>query len=157
VFGVKRARTSAAAPLSIVSPADGTVPPERRYVFVNDGESSFAQHAADFIQHESWILRVVQHITQQHCVKALVLDRKMAPVVRQVIDARGSAVSDVQANHCRAEHALQVMCDETVAATDVEYIGSGRQHTRDFERHIVSTSDFASSPHTPEAAFDRCG
>jgi hypothetical protein len=82
MFRVERAWTSAAAPLSIVRPAHNAIPPERRDVFVNDCESSFAQHAAHFIQHESRVLRVMQHVTEQHRVEALIAHRKMPAIVR---------------------------------------------------------------------------
>jgi hypothetical protein len=37
---LKCAWTSAATPLSIVCPADHTVPPDRRYIFVNDCQAA---------------------------------------------------------------------------------------------------------------------
>ncbi len=130
VLCLERARSSAPAPLSIVRPANSAVPPDRRYVFVNDREAAFSQHSAYFVQHESRILRVMQHIAKQHRVKALISDREVAAVVRKIIDACGGAVADVQSNDSRSQQALQMMCDETVAAADVENVCIRRQHFR---------------------------
>jgi hypothetical protein len=47
--------------------------------------------------------------------------------------------------------------DEAVAAADVEYVGVWRKHTRDFERHVVGSSNFSSPSHSVEATFDGCG
>src|ERR1041384_2236051 len=96
VFCVERAWSSSSTPLSIVSPADHAVPPKCRHVFVNDREASVSQHPAHLVQHEPRILRVMQHITQQYRIKALVLNRKMPSVVRKIIDASGSAAADIQ-------------------------------------------------------------
>jgi hypothetical protein len=126
VFRVERAWTSTATPLSIVRPADHAVPPARRHVFVNNRESSFSQHAAHFIQHEPRILRVMQHITEQHRVKALVPNRKMPAVVWNIVDASGGVAPYIQSHDSGSEHALQVMRDETVATTDVEHVSARR-------------------------------
>ena len=156
VFSVKGAWPSASAPLSIVCPADHAVPPKCRHVFVNDCEASVSQYTADFVQHEPWILRVMQHITKQHRIESLVLDRKMPAVVRKILDTRISAPADVKTNHVCAEHALQVVRDEAVAAADVEYVGPRRQHIGYFKRHVVCSPDFASPSHALEATLDGC-
>ena len=98
----------------------------------------------------------MQHITKQYRIEALILDRKMPAIVRQIIDARGSAACDIQANHRRAEHALQVVRDEAIAAAYVEDIGPRRQHAGDFERHVVCSPDLAASAHALEATLDGC-
>src|SRR5205085_3212833 len=98
----------------------------------------------------------MQHIAKQHRVKALVPDRKMTAVVGQVIDACGGAVGNVQPDDSCPEHALQVMCDETVSAAHVQNVSAWRQHSRDFERHIVCATNFSASAHSPEATFDGC-
>jgi len=69
MFVAKPARPGASAPLLIVNPADAPVPKTQWYVFVNDSETAIAQHAAHFLQHEANILRVMQNITEQHCVE----------------------------------------------------------------------------------------
>jgi hypothetical protein len=48
------------------------------------------------------------------------------------------------------------MCDEAIAAADVEHVRSRRQHTGDFKRHVICSTDFASSSHAFETAFDGC-
>jgi hypothetical protein len=100
---------------------------------------------------------VVQNITEQHGIEALISDWKVPAVVWQVIDRRGSAVAHVESNDSGAEHAAKMMGDETVAATDVEYVCSWRKHPGDFERHIVCSSNFSSPSHAVEAAFDDRG
>ena len=157
VFRVERAWSSSSAPLSIVRPANHAVPPKCRHVFVNDREASVSQHPAHFIHHKPRFLGVMQHITEQYGIKTLVLDRKMPPIVRKIIDARGSAAADVETNHCRAEHALQVVRDEAIATADVEHVGAWRQHAGHFERHVVCSPDLAASSHALEATFDSCG
>jgi len=49
------------------------------------------------------------------------------------------------------------MGDEPVATTNVEHVRARRQNLRDFERHIVSASNFAAPSHAPDATFDRGG
>ena len=99
VFRLKRARSGSPTPLSIVRPADHAIPPDRRYIFVDNRESTVTQHAADFIQHESRILRVMQHVAEQHRVKAFVFHWKMAAIIRKIIDPGGGLFADVQAHH----------------------------------------------------------
>lgn len=157
MFRVERAWTSAATPLSIMCPTDHAVPPACWHVFVNNCEPSLSQHTAHFIQHESRILRVMQDITQQHGIEALVPDRKMPSVVRQVIDPSGGGVaSHIQPDDSCPEHALQVMGDETVTTTDIEYIGIRRKYFHDFECHVVSATNLAAASHALEASFDSC-
>jgi hypothetical protein len=157
VFRLERTWSSAATPLPIVCPTNSAVPPDRRDIFVNDRESAIAQHAAYLIQDEPRILCVMENITEQYSVEALIPDRKVAAIIGEVINPSSGAVSNVQTDYGCAEHALQVMCDETIAAADVEYGGSRRKHTGDFERHVICSTDFAAASHAVEATFDCCG
>jgi|ERR1041385_2931003 hypothetical protein len=157
MFRVERAWTSAPAPLSIVRPAHDAIPPQCRYVFVNNCEPTFAQHTAYFIQDQPRILRVMQHVTEQHRVEALVPHWKMSSVVRQVVDPCGGVTTDVQSHHRRPQHSLQVMRDEAIATADIKHISLRRQYLRDFERHVISASDLAAPSHAPDATFDGCG
>lgn len=157
VFHLKRAWTSAPAPLPIVCPAHDAVPPEHGNIFVDDRDAAFAQYAADFVQYESRIVGVVQHVTEQHSVEALIFNGKVPAVVGQVIDACVRAVADVETNHSRSDHASKMMRDETVAAANVEYVCARRKHMRDFERHVVCSSNFSAPSHAVEAAFDDRG
>jgi hypothetical protein len=106
LFCPKRAWSSSATPLPIVRPTHHAVPPDRRYVFVNNRETAVTQHPTDFIQHESRILRVMQYVTEQHRVKTLISNGEMAAIVRKVFDPSGRVVAYVQANHRRAEQTL---------------------------------------------------
>ena len=157
VFPLERAWTSASAPLSIVCPAHHAIPPEHRYILIDDRKTALAQDAAHFVQYESRILRVVQHVAKQHCIEALISDGKVPAVVWQIIDAGGGGVADVQSDHGRAEYASKMMRDEAVAATDVEYVRTRRKHTRDFESHVVCTTNFSAAAHPVEATFDGGG
>jgi hypothetical protein len=156
MFRLKRAWSSSTTPLTIVCPTNSTVPPDRRYVFIDDCETSFSQHPADFVQHETRILRVMQHVAEQHRVEALIFDRKVPAIVRKVIDARSGAVTDVQSDDSCTEHALEMVRDETVAAADVEDVGAWRKHFGHFKRHVVSSSYFTASSHSLEATSDGC-
>lgn len=156
ILRLKRAWSSAAAPLTIVCPTDDAVPPDRRDVFVNDRDTAVSQHSADFVEYQPGILCVMQNVAEQHCIEALVSDRKVPAVVGKVIDASGGAVADIQSDDCGAEHALQVMCDETVTTADVEDVRVWREHLGDFKRHVVSSSDFAAPAHAIEATLDGC-
>ena len=98
----------------------------------------------------------MQHITEQHRIESLVLHWKVSAVVRQIIDPRRSVACDIETDHGRAEHALQVMRDEAVATADVEYVGPRRQHAGHFKRHIVCSPDFAPPSHALEATLDGC-
>ena len=62
VFCLKRAWSSAATPLPIVRPANHAIPPHLGYVFVDDREAAVAQDSAHFVEHEPWILRVMQNV-----------------------------------------------------------------------------------------------
>jgi hypothetical protein len=99
----------------------------------------------------------MQHVTKQDRVEALVHNRKVPAVVRQIVDASGGIATHVQSHYSRAEHALQVMCDETVATTDVEHARARRQDLRDFKRHVISTAYLATPFHALDATFDCCG
>jgi hypothetical protein len=154
---LKGAWSSAATPLPIVCPANDAVPPEQRHIFVDDRQAAVSQHSIHFVKDKPRIVRVMQHVAKQYCVEALITDWEVAAVVGQVIDARRGAVSDVETDYGRAEHALQMMSDETVAAADVENVSAWRQHARDFERHVVCATDLAASSHSFEATFDGCG
>src|ERR1051326_9451656 len=105
MFRVERASTRAATPLTIVTPAKYAVPPENRYVFVDDCESSLSQHPAHFIQDQPRILRVMQHVTKQHRVEALVHNRKGPAIVRQVVDASCCIETNSQSHYSCAENA----------------------------------------------------
>ncbi|HEX5885281.1 MAG TPA: hypothetical protein VFY67_12140 [Pyrinomonadaceae bacterium] len=154
MFRLKRAWSSAATPLAIVCPTDYAIPPDRGYVFVDDCKASVSQHSADFVHHEARILRVMQNVAKQHGIEALVFDGKVPAVVGKVIDTSIGAVADVQTDHRFAEHALEMVRDETVAAADVEHVRTWRKHSGDFKRHVVSSPDLAASSHAIEATFD---
>jgi hypothetical protein len=157
VWELKGAWSSATAPLSIVCPTDNAVPPERRDVFVNDRHATFTQHSIHLIKHEARIVRVMQHVAKQHGVEALIFHGKVTAIVGYVIDARRSAIGDVEAHDSSVQHALQMMRDKTVATTDVENVSAWRQHSRDLKGHVVCATDFAASAHASEATFDDCG
>src|SRR3954454_9562532 len=72
VFCLKLAWSSPATPLPIERPTNYAVPPDARYIFVDNREAAVAQHATDYIRHESLISRVMQHVVEEHRVKALV-------------------------------------------------------------------------------------
>jgi hypothetical protein len=46
----------------------------------------------------------------------------MTAIVRQVVDASIGVAPHIQPNYSRAEHALQMMRDETITTTDVQNI-----------------------------------
>lgn len=81
----------------------------------------------------------------------------MTAVIRKIIDPRrGSVCADIDSDDGLAEHALEMMRDKSVSTTDVEHVSTWRQNTRDFECHVVSPTDLASSSRALEASFDRC-
>jgi len=47
------------------------------------------------------------------------------------------------------------MRDESVATTNVEHVSAWWQHARDFKRHVICSTNFASSSCALEASFDR--
>lgn len=153
---LKRAWSSSTTPLPIVCPTDQTVPPERRYVFVDDCYTAVSQHSAYLVEYQPGVLGMMQNVAEQDRIEALVFDGKVPPVIRKVIDASGGAVADVQSDHCSTEHALEMVRDETIAAADVEDVRVWWKHSGDFKRHVVSSSDFAASAHSLEATFDGC-
>src|SRR5688572_1594983 len=98
----------------------------------------------------------MQHVTEQHCVEAVVLYRKVAAVIGQIIDACGGAFSDVQSDDGGSQHSAEMMRDKTVAATNVEHVGARRQCARHFQRHIVGAAHLAAPSHALETALDQC-
>jgi len=99
----------------------------------------------------------MQHITEQHRIEALVHNRKVPAIVRQIVDASGCVATHIQSHYSRAEHALQVMRDETIATAYVKHTSARRQDLRDLERHVVSTAHLAAPSHALDATFDGCG
>jgi len=157
VVCLKCAWSTAVTPLPIVCPTDHAVPPNRWDIFIDDGESAVAQHAAYFIQNEACVLCVMENVTEQDGVKALISNRKMAAIIGKVIDASGGAVADVQPDHPCAEHALQMMRDEAITAADVEHSRPRRQYAGYFERHVICSTNFTAASHALEATFDSGG
>jgi len=96
----------------------------------------------------------MQNVTEQHRIEALVSHRKMTPIVRQVVDTSGGVTADIQSHYSCAEHALQMMRDETVAAADVEHTRPRWQHLCYFEGHVVSAPDLTAPSHALDATFD---
>ena len=45
---------------------------------------------------------------------------------------------------------------EAIAAAHVEHVGLRREHTSDFERHVIGATNLAAPSHALEATFDRC-
>jgi len=88
----------------------------------------------------------------------MVPDRKMTAIVGKILDPRGSSVcANVEPHDSLPQHALKMMRDKSIATTDVENVSPWRQHTRDFKRHVICSTNLASSSCTLEAPFDRCG
>ena len=106
VFRLKRAWSSSPTPLSIVRPQNHTIPPDPRYIFVDNREAAITQNTADFFEHESRILRVMQYIAEQDSIKALIFNGEMAAIIRKIIDPGGGLFADVQPNHRRAQQPL---------------------------------------------------
>src|ERR1044072_301200 len=154
---LKRAWSGPSTPLTIVCPTDHTVPPDRRYVFVDDCYTAVSQHSTYLVEYQPCVLGMMQNVAQQDRIEALVFDGKVPAVVGQVIDASGGVVADVQSDHCSTEHALEMVRDEAIAAADVEDVRMWWKHFGDFKRHVVSPPDFAASSHSLEATFDGCG
>jgi hypothetical protein len=82
----------------------------------------------------------------------------MTAVVRKIIDPRVRGIhANVEPNDSFPEHALEMMRYKSVATTDVEHVSARRKHTRNFKRHVICSTDFASSSCTLEASLDRSG
>src|ERR1051325_3597841 len=84
---LKRAWSSSTTPLTIVCPTDNAVPPDRRYVFVDNRETAVSQHSSHLVESEPGVLRVVQNVAEQDGIEALVFDGKVPAVVDQSFDA----------------------------------------------------------------------
>jgi hypothetical protein len=65
----KNARAGAIAPLQIVGPADQSIPKGCRDVFVNYCLTTSTKRTAQFAEHHADVLRMMQHVTHQHCVE----------------------------------------------------------------------------------------
>jgi hypothetical protein len=50
-----------------------------------------------------------------------------------------------------------MVCNKAVATTYIKHVSARREYACDFERHVVCSSNFSSSAHPREAAFDGCG
>jgi hypothetical protein len=62
--------------------------------------------------------------------------------------------ANVRAHDSLPEHALKMMRDKSIATTDVEHVSRVAAATRDFKRHVISSTNLASSSCTLEASFD---
>jgi len=71
-----------------------------------------------------------------------------------VINGSLSPGIEVNADHFSVKHCRQMMRDEAAAATNVKHTRFIRKHTRDFQRHVVSTTDLATASFTSPAALD---
>src|ERR1044072_6446042 len=104
---LKRAWSGPSTPLTIVCPTHHTVPPDRRYVFVDDCDTAVSQHSAYLVEYQPGVLGMMQNVAEQDRSEALVFDGKVPAVVGKVIDARGGGVADIQSDHCSTEHDLE--------------------------------------------------
>ena len=55
-------------------------------------ETAVSQNTAHLVQHQTRILRVMQHITKQHGVETLILDWEVTAIVRKIIDPRAAVL-----------------------------------------------------------------
>src|SRR5258705_9083974 len=83
-----------------------------------------------------------------------VCDRKFCAVELPVINVSLSPGLEVNADRFSVKHCRQMMRDETAAATNVKHTRFIRKHARDFQRHVVSTADLATTSFTSPAALD---
>src|SRR5215213_2925045 len=156
LFQLKLTWPTAAAPLPVMCPTDEPIPPKRRNVFVNDRQPSVTQDPAHFVQHEARIMRVMQHVTKEHCVETLIANREVPAVVGKIVDSSSGAGADIESDDSRSEYGVQVMRDKSVAATNVEYVGARRKYASYFKRHVVGAAHLATPVHAPEATLNRC-
>ena len=71
-----------------------------------------------------------------------------------VIDGRFRSVANIDANHGGREHRAEMMRDKSVAAADIEDRRSARNDTRDLQRHVVCTANFAAPAFAKPATSD---
>src|SRR5678815_604476 len=90
---------------------------------------------------------MMQHITKQYCVNTIILEWKVATVVRNVLDAGGGGLQNVDTSYSAIQQRLEVMSNETVATTYIQHIRERRNQGRDFESHVVSAPNLPSSSH----------
>jgi hypothetical protein len=86
---------------------------------------------------------VVKYVTEQCCVYGAVRDRKVFTVELSIINRRFGSCTQIDPDDGGSDRGRQVMGDEAVAATHIEYTRIGRNHARDFERHVISTANLA--------------
>jgi hypothetical protein len=131
----------ARAPRAVVRRAHGSVPSPQGHVLVDDRQPAFTQHTSDFIEKRALILRVVQHVAEQHGVERAFGRGEVRAVEGFVLDGRVGAPPHVNPGDARAEHAREVVRDEAAAAAHVEHARAARQHARNLQSHVVRAAD----------------
>jgi hypothetical protein len=104
----------------VVYPTGGSIKPTHRYVLIDDRNAVTFQYSSYFIQDQCRILRVVQHITQEHSIKSFITKREVATVVRNEINSCTRRRSDIHADDWGLENAGEMMSYESVATAHVE-------------------------------------
>src|SRR5687767_8053686 len=88
---------------------------------------------------------MMQDITEQGRIKRLITYGKLFPIELPIRDDSFCAGRDINPNDRGTEQCAQVMCDIAVAAADIEDPRSCGNRARNFERHIVSPSNFTAA------------
>ena len=130
----------AVLPLAVMNPAQHAIQPATRNVFVHQDKTTTPQNAPHLTHEQAEVLRMMQYVTEQDRIEALVRDRKVLAVVTQVFDRRGGAFRQVYSYHWHTEHGGQVVRYESIAAAHVQHARSGGYKTRHFKRHVVGAA-----------------
>src|SRR5258705_4027846 len=96
----------------------------------------------------------MKHITKQYGVETLIPNRKMAAVVRKIVDSSRCVGANIQAHNVGAEDAHEMVRNESVTASHIKDICVRRKNTRHLESHVVCAPDFSPPSHAGESPLD---
>jgi hypothetical protein len=88
---------------------------------------------------------MMEYIAEKHCIETSVGNREVSTIKCKILDGRRRGSTNIKTNDFGIEHRVQMMCYETVTATDIEHLSTAGQDRRNFECHIVGAPYFLSS------------
>jgi hypothetical protein len=92
---------------------------------------------------------MMQHVTEENHVERSIGHWEVLAIVPHVVDPGICCVPDVETHHFGMQEASQMVCDESVAAANIQYANAWWQLGRDLEGHVVRATDLLASPLSP--------
>jgi hypothetical protein len=97
----------------------------------------------------------MKHVTQEYRIKCLPLRGNTLSIKPQVVYFCGCVFSYINPHDPGCKQRSEVVCDETVAATNVKNTCPSGQVACDFQCHVVGSSDISATPLSSPPALNR--